>query len=472
MFGRLVRKELLHHLLDFRFIGVFALCAVLSVLSVFVGIGTYVRQLEEYSMLSESNPSFIKQASEKNILYYLEASGYPWNRRPEVLSPIVFGLSGDLGREVNINEQLLWVFEDSLFSVDPIHALFEILDFAFIVKVILSLCVLLLVYDAVCGEKEGGTLRLYTSYPVSRSILALSKLTGSTIAVLVPFVLSFLLALVVMAVFPGLRLNEADWARIFILVLLFGLYLGVFAAFGLWGSALTHRRLTSFLGLLGLWVLWIFIVPNLAVRIAQTAEPADSIYDTENQAVRARWGVRKERRQAELAFYRDYYSRPEVKGLVSMSEETYQKYRMEYQASLASFHTHYHPRLKTLLMHRRNQLRRQQNLAMALSAASPLSALTFASMDLARTGMVQQERLEDALDRYLLYMARFLEEKASRGEEGKKTALTDFTFFTYRDTDTLSECLSRNAFHILNLLLLAVLGFAGAYVAILRYDVR
>ena len=52
---------------------------------------------------------------------------------------------------------------------------------------------------------------------------------------LVPFVLSFLLALVVMAVFPGLRLNEADWGESFILMLLFGLYLVVFAAFGLWG---------------------------------------------------------------------------------------------------------------------------------------------------------------------------------------------------------------------------------------------
>ena len=166
MFYRLIQKELLTHLLDFRFIGVLALCTLLSILSVFVGVKTYHRQLEEYHTITERNPSFIKQTSEKSVLYYLETKGYPWNRRPEVLSPIVFGLSGDLGQVVNINEQLLWIFEDSLFSVDPIHALFEILDFALIVKVILSLCVLLLVYDAVCGEKEEGTLRLYASYPV------------------------------------------------------------------------------------------------------------------------------------------------------------------------------------------------------------------------------------------------------------------------------------------------------------------
>ena len=60
--------------------------------------------------------------------------------------------------------------------------LFGVLDLAFIVKVVLSLCVLLFTYDAICGEKEQGTLRLYASYPVSRSAQALAKLAGSTVA--------------------------------------------------------------------------------------------------------------------------------------------------------------------------------------------------------------------------------------------------------------------------------------------------
>ncbi len=54
-------------------------------------------------------------------------------------------MSGKLGQEVRIQYPRVPYFEDSLFSVDPIHALFGILDFAFIVKIILSLCVLLAV---------------------------------------------------------------------------------------------------------------------------------------------------------------------------------------------------------------------------------------------------------------------------------------------------------------------------------------
>ena len=135
----------------------------------------------------------------------------------------------------------------------------------------------------------------------------------------------------------------------------------------------------------------------------------------------------------------------------------------------AGYETEYYPRLRGLLLEeRRNQVRRKQDLTVSLSAISPLGAVSFASMDLARTGIVQQEQLENALDAYHLYLGQFMREKLSMDE----VVLTDFSFFTYRDTDTLRECLSRNVFHILNLVLLAVLGFAGAYVSILRYDVR
>ena len=210
MLARLVQKELLNYLLDFRFITILSLCTLLSILSVYVGTRTYDRQLREHNFVAEKNPTFIKDSVNKGYLYFLELYGYQWNRPPEVLSPVVYGLSGDIGQVAHIRQQRLWRLEDSLFSVDPTYALFEILDFAFIVKVILSLCVLLLTYDAVCGEKETGTLRLYASFSVPRSALALAKLAGSTIAVLVPFLFSFVLTSVIMTMNPNLDMQVQD----------------------------------------------------------------------------------------------------------------------------------------------------------------------------------------------------------------------------------------------------------------------
>ncbi len=65
-------------------------------------------------------------------------------------------------------------------------------------------------------------------------------------------------------------------------------------------------------------------------------------------------------------------------------------------------------------------------------------------------------------------MSHFIQEKWNQ----PRPDASDFVWFTYRDQELLGDCLSRNLFHLLNLVFLAILGFAGAYVAILRYDVR
>ena len=85
-----------------------------------------------------------------------------------------------------------------------------------------------------------------------------------------------------------------------------------------------------------------------------------------------------------------------------------------------------------------------------------------------------QELVEDALNAYLMEMDRYVQDK-ERTVEGstlRDVDMTDFTFFSYTHREGLGACLSRNAFNILNLVLLALLGFVGAYVAMLRYDVR
>ena len=469
MFGRLVQKELLHHLLDLRFIAVFALCALLSTLSVYVGVQDYVRRLQEYNRISDSHRrSFQENSLNKGMLRDLVWGDYRWSRRPEVLSVVGYGLSGTLGQEVLIRYMEPPTFEASVFESDPIHALFDVLDLAFIVKIVLSLCVLLFTYDAVCGEKEGGTLRLYASFPVRRSTLALAKLVGSTLAVLVPFLFSCLLVSGVLAFSPGMGLQGKDWGRIATLMGIFTLYVIVFAAFGVFVSALTHRRMTAFLGLLGLWTLWVFVIPNLAVDIARRIVPGESIYDLRKQALQWRW----ETRTRALAEVEDYQRSHPVKDWNALSRAQQEEIRDAPYKIQTKWDAEYDTHLKALQTRRRNHTHQQQGLSMALSALSPLGVVNFLSMDLTRTGPVQQERIEDALNQYLLYLCQYIQTKQRSSGIWGIVNLSDFSWFTYQDTERVGECLSRNLFPILNLALLAVFGFAGAYVAILRYDVR
>ena len=75
---------------------------------------------------------------------------------------------------------------------------------------------------------------------------------------------------------------------------------------------------------------------------------------------------------------------------------------------------------------------------------------------------------------FKVQLSQYVQEKTRKalGRTFEGVDLTDFAWFTYQENDSLGQCLSRNTFHILNLALLAIAGFTGAYVAILRYDVR
>ena len=469
MFHHLVKKELLHYLLDLRFIVVFGLCILLSALGVYVGSRSYLQHLEEYQAVDRKNRNTLRTALENNNLSSLKRSEYRWNRRPEILSPVVYGLSGKLGRETRMAYRRHIQFEASRFATDPVHALFGVLDLAFIVKIVLSLCVLLFTYDAVCGEKETGTLKLYASFPVSRSTLALSKLAGSAVAVLIPFVLAFLLSSVVLALSPGLGLQAEDGVRLALLMGSFALYLTVFAGFGVLVSALTHRRITAFLGLLGLWAVWLFVIPNLAVDTARRLVPVTSIYDMERQHGALREEIRKQRGPEIDAYWKRNFEWDLEKW--NAMPETRQRELLEGASKIQhKWDTEFHARQTVLQTVRHNQMRKRQALAHALSAVSPLGAVTFVSMDLARTGPVQQERVEDAVKAYIGYLVEYIRKKDAQPWD--KRSLTDFSLFTYTDTEPVGDSLSRSLFHILNLALLAILGFAGAYVAILRYDVR
>ena len=57
--------------------------------------------------------------------------------------------------------------------------------------------------------------------------------------------------------------------------------------------------------------------------------------------------------------------------------------------------TDYFEQIGDLYANRHNHLRAQQGLLTLLSAISPLGAVSYTTMDQARPGLIQQERIED-----------------------------------------------------------------------------
>lgn len=535
-FVHLVRKEFASHLLDLRFLVVFVLCAGLSALGVFTGVESYKSNLQEYDRAAQAQQKVLQDRMEKGNFDGLSYDGHVWHRPPERLSPLVNGLSGTHGRKVvfryngTLKFQPLPHLHGSVYESNPVIGLFGVLDLAFVVQVVLSLAVLLFTYDAVCGEKEAGTLRLVASFAVPRSTLALAKLAGSTLAVLVPLAFSFLLAAAILALSPDVALTSEDWVRASSMMLAFAVYLMVFAAFGLWASALCQRRITSFLVLVGLWALWVFAIPNLAVRVSEAVYRADRFDDLEAEGNRLRWEM------AELEFNErtDYWrgnaslyglrlvrhdeqgnitsvdtfavNRAEMgteenwKGFLEwVDREGHSIFPVDYDdlgvdarnglmwhrrfvepfvSMTARWRDEYRTRLRGRAQDRSRQLQRQQQLARVLGGVSPLAATTFATMDLARVGAPQEARLEKAISEYHSWYLEFIWQKEAlfkntrRRRDDPEPTLDGFQPFVYQESEPVEAVLSRNLLPFANLLLLGLLGFIGAYVAMLRYDVR
>jgi len=271
---------------------------------------------------------------------------------------------------------------------------------------------------------------------------------------------------IMMALSPNLALKSDSWGRVAALMGVFMLYLTVFATFGLWASALTHRRMVAFLGLLGLWTVWLFVIPNLAVRAAQRLAPDTGIYQMDKTLGELRWEVREKRREA----LHMYWERMEGVNWDSLSDAQKQVRLDGHRKIEEKWDAAYLPHQTKFQTERRNGMRRQHRLVQLFSTVSPVGAVSYVSMDLCRTGFLQQERVEDALNTHMSYLTPYARKKLTTF--GDRQVLTDYSPFVYEDREMLGECLARNVFPILNLALLSVLGFAGAYVAMLKYDVR
>ena len=130
---------------------------------------------------------------------------------------------------------------------------FRFVDLEFTFQVVLSLLAILFAFDAVCGERERGTLRLTFSQAVPRATYIMGKIVGALLALTVPLLIPLAaggLLLVVMQV----PMTGEDWLLLGLVVLSGMLYIGAILGLSVLVSALTRRSSTAFVFLLCLWV--------------------------------------------------------------------------------------------------------------------------------------------------------------------------------------------------------------------------
>lgn len=469
MLRDIIRKEIQDNITSPKFVFTFLLCTILILLSVYTGINNYLAELKEYNAAIALNRKNLESQANYPTL---AGTGTKINKPPKVLSAIVSGVQEATGRVATVNIAFDPNLIDSKYSASPIFAVFGSLDLTFIVKIVLSLFAILFTYDAIVGEKERGTLKLALSNKIPRDRLILGKAIGGFVSLLLPLIIPLILGLLILTVYPNIKLTGDDWGRIGIIFVMFLLYLSVFFMLGLFVSARTSRSSTSFLILLFIWVTFVTIIPRAAVMISAQINPIPSVHEVTAQKDAYLQQIQTEGQEGQTKYFQEH-PRPQDPDAVAKWQEEVRQWADDFRAELtgkidaqnAAFEKDYQAKRKS-----------QQNLAVNISRISPSSALMFATMSLARTGMDEHERFLNSVKEYKPIFTQWINPLMTRGANFQTGQLPKPDLSTMPQHEFISESLSESFMRTLPdlilLIMLIIVFFAGAYVSFIKYDVR
>lgn len=468
MLRDIIKKEILDNITSPKFVFTFLLCTVLILLSVYTGVANYGADKKEYTAAVALNKKNLENQPNYSSLAGI---GIKINKPPQVLGTVVSGIEEDVGRVASVNIAMDPNLVESKYGSNPVFAVFGALDLMFIVKIVLSLFAILFTYDTIVGEKEKGTLKLALSNDVPRDRLILGKAIGGYISLLMPLLIPLVLSLIILVVAPNLALSGGDWTRLVLIFVMFFLYLSVFFSLGLFISARTSRSSTSFLVLLFLWVVFVMVIPKVAVITAGQIRPIPSVHeitakkDAFLQQIQIE-GQKTAREQIAKIF-------AEAGKDQKLAQERMQKYIQDLQQELTSKIDENNAALE-----RDYQLKKraQQTLAVNLSRISPASALTFGSMTLARTGVDEYERFLASVRAYKPIYTKWVNSKMGQSlnfqtGEQTKIKIDDMPQHSIQP-EGLGKSLARTLPDYALMLVMIIIFFVGAYVSFLRYDVR
>ncbi|MDR2038614.1 MAG: ABC transporter permease [Bacteroidales bacterium] len=407
-FPFLFKKEILDNLYNFRYGIILALSVLVIGTSIFTMYRDYCSRVENYLVLRPEG----KEAT----------AIIP----PTPLSVFVKGLDENLCRSYEI-DFLGISMGSSQQAVNRLFKLFTTPDLLYIIKIVLSLCAILMAYDMITREKENGTLKLILSNPVKRPALLFAKWLGGFTSFIVPILIVCLFSIAVVSLLPMVQFTWADYGKIGTFILTSILYLGIFFTLGLFISCLTARSVTSLILSLFFWTMIVFVVPNLGNSLSKQIIKTKSI--------------------EQLQFQQNMAWRKAVFNKVNNKSEGKMDFGWE-----------------QLTMAFQIEQNKQIKISETIAKCSPSGIFTLVASNIMGTGIDDQNRLKNHVWEYYNTV-----KDAPSDSDGNLTG--DFPVFSYQRTK-LTEVLSQNITSYAILLFFIALLFTGAYAFFMKYDLR
>jgi len=476
MIKTLIAKEIRTNILSFRFLVSFALLFVIVAVTSLVLTGDYLRRQDEYSQRQAELEHYLRNYAHFNRIGNILQAAQP----PIPFQTLVRGLTA----EVNLEQ----------FDNDPLPVMFPLIDLTFIVTILVSLMALILSYDAVCGEKEDGTLKLMLANGLSRSKIILGKFAGGMLTLLGPFLLSVAAGMLIILLHPRVTWTGSDWGALGLIVLGAALYIAVFYLIGILISSIHRSSSSSIMTSLFVWVLLVLVVPNLSPYVAAFFSPTpsrikvsrevDRLSDVDRDQLGQKLAEEKRRNVLEqYPVLAERLPEAEVKKRVAEDPE----YRKAYEAARAANQQAWDEanriqgaKVEVLRQDLRQKEEAQTGLARSISMASPMADFTYLAAELSSTGMRNMLHVRRLAEVWGRSFYREYQPKKMAGIKAKdptadlwNTAvdMTDSPRFRYTEEGLEGRIRAAlGAFAVLAVYVVAL--FAAAYISFIQYDVR
>ncbi|MFC1525392.1 ABC transporter permease [Candidatus Latescibacterota bacterium] len=453
----LIARELRSHLLTYRFVVSFLLLFVLIVSSVTILAHNYQRRLDSHAETERAREERLKETADFRSLMW---SGIQVEKAPNPLSVFAVGLEREVSRSVSMSRRGEPKLGRSKYS-SPLYTLFPAPDLLYIVNIIGSLLAVLFAFNTISGEQEDGTLQLVMANPVPRHRLLLAKWMGGYLALMVPFLVSLLVAILFAQLTTSLDLSGSEWGALLGMLAVAALYMSAFYTLSLMVSVMTHRASTSLVVSFLVWVLLVLVVPNIAPIAARSlvSVPSAGVMGGQREAIR---------RQV----WRDMRDR-----MREVSRDQRQEIRDEAEGRIAD-------ETKKLLDDYLQKVNSQIDVSVTLARLSPSASYVYATAGFAGSGLEDFSGLREYIDQYRQrYLDRLeqLEQERRRQSEGVtdpeerreiRDAPVDPKDLPVFDPARrpFDDILVNADIDLILLLLANAVFFLAAYVGFLRYD--
>jgi ABC-type transport system involved in multi-copper enzyme maturation permease subunit len=329
---------------------------------------------------------------------------------------------------------------------------FASVDFAFVVRIVLSLMVIFLAYNSIAEERVQGTLRLTLANPLSRGQLLLGKFLGGLFVILGSLTIATLVAVLVLVLHPAISINLDTSIRILAMWGISALYLGAFFTLSLMISTIFNRPSVALLVLLQIWVVLIVIYPNVSVILSQHVAELlsnDEIGDRKRAIFEPYQREFQENRAAFIKMVRSGEHDQELskKNFEMNAQRTELFYRIDNEYS--------------------QQLTHQMNLAQNIAIWSPSVLLNAVMQRLAGTDIREFDNFMEGVKQH---WHKYIERWALRYEDFKLYKEAKLPEFTYV-IQSAAECIAQTLHQWIILFLLSVVFFVTAHMVFIKKDI-